>query len=237
MPMHVYENWNKRPSDREEQIEPYRKYYFICEGANTETFYFKRLIDIRKDLDIHPLIDIRLLEKTEQDRNLSYPKRLAEFAEQQKLILGGTFDADRDRMVIIFDADIFEEKVAGYEEFIANIEKRNIIGVTNPGFELFLLLHLEGSFEELISGNEAQFLTMDEDCRYSYAYQCLLRKTGMNAKKNPQIGFLADRCLFAIKQEKLINQDIHNVHGKISSNIGRIIEAIINDEPKINTNC
>ena len=114
MPMHVYENWNKRPSDREEQIEPYRKYYFICEGANTETFYFKRLIDIRKDLDIHPLIDIRLLEKTEQDRNLSYPKRLAEFAEQQKLILGGAFDADRDRMVIIFDADIFEEKVADY---------------------------------------------------------------------------------------------------------------------------
>ena len=114
MPMHVYENWNKRPSDREEQIEPYRKYYFICEGANTETFYFKRLIDIRKDLDIHPLIDIRLLEKTEQDRNLSYPKRLAEFAEQPKLILGGAFDANRDRMVIIFDADIFEEKVADY---------------------------------------------------------------------------------------------------------------------------
>ena len=88
MPTHVYENWNKRPSDREEQIEPYRKYYFICEGANTETFYFKRLIDIRKDLNIHPLIDVRLLEKTEQDRNLSFPKRLAEFAEQQKKILG-----------------------------------------------------------------------------------------------------------------------------------------------------
>lgn len=88
MPTHVYENWNKRPSDRDVQIEPYRKYYFICEGANTETFYFKRLIDIRKDLNIHPLIDVRLLEKTEQDRNLSFPKRLAEFAEQQKTILG-----------------------------------------------------------------------------------------------------------------------------------------------------
>ncbi|MCI5650343.1 MAG: RloB family protein [Fusicatenibacter sp.] len=138
MPTHVYENWNKRPSDREEQIEPYRKYYFICEGANTETFYFKRLIDIRKDLNIHPLIDVRLLEKTEQDRNLSFPKRLAEFAEQQKAILGGDFDEERDRMVIIFDADIFEEKVSGYEEFVADIETRNIVGVTNPGFELFL---------------------------------------------------------------------------------------------------
>lgn len=231
MPTHVYENWNKRPSDQEEQIEPYRKYYFICEGANTETFYFRHLIDIRKNLDIHPLIDIRLLEKTEQDRNLSFPKRLAEFAEQQKLILGSDFDTDRDRMVIIFDADIFEEKVDGYEEFIADIETRNIVGVTNPGFELFLLLHLEGSYQEMIAGNEAKFLAKDEDGRYSYAYQCLLQKTGMNAKKNLRIGFLADQCLIAIKQEKLINQDIHNVHGKVSSNIGSIIESIINDEP------
>lgn len=124
MPTHVYENWNKRPSDREEQIEPYRKYYFICEGANTETFYFKRLIDIRKDLNIHPLIDVRLLEKTEQDRNLSFPKRLAEFAEQQKAILGGDFDEERDRMVIIFDADIFEEKVSGYEEFVLENDEK-----------------------------------------------------------------------------------------------------------------
>ena len=49
MPVHTYTNWNSRPSDREEQVEPYRKYYFICEGANTETFYFEKLIDLRKD--------------------------------------------------------------------------------------------------------------------------------------------------------------------------------------------
>lgn len=231
MPTHVYENWNKRPSDREEQIEPYRKYYFICEGANTETFYFKRLIDIRKDLNIHPLIDVRLLEKTEQDRNLSFPKRLAEFAEQQKTVLGGDFDEERDRMAIIFDADIFEEKVSGYEEFVADIETRNIVGVTNPGFELFLLLHLEGAYEEFVLGNDEKFLTMDGDGRYSYAYECLLQKTGMNAKKNSRIGLLADNCLFAIRQEKLVNQDVHSVKGKVSSNIGKIIEAIINDEP------
>ena len=50
MPVHTYTNWNSRPSDNEEQIEPFRKYFFICEGANTETFYFKRLIDLRKEL-------------------------------------------------------------------------------------------------------------------------------------------------------------------------------------------
>ena len=84
MPVHTYTNWNSRPSDQVEQIEPFRKYFFICEGANTETFYFRRLIDLRKQLGIHPLIDIRLWEKTDEDRNLSFAKNLVSFAEKQK---------------------------------------------------------------------------------------------------------------------------------------------------------
>lgn len=32
MPIHVYSNWNKRATDQEEKIEPFRHYYFICEG-------------------------------------------------------------------------------------------------------------------------------------------------------------------------------------------------------------
>lgn len=231
MPTHVYENWNRRPSDHEDQIEPYRKYYFICEGANTETYYFRRLIDIRKELGIHPLIDICLLEKTDEDRNLSFPKRLAEFAEAQKEVLSQEFDAERDRMVIIFDADIFEEKVQGYDEFIRDVGQRNIIGVTNPGFELYLLLHFEGMYEDCIAGNEAAFLQQDADGKYSYAYKLLLERSGMNAKKNRRIGLLADQCLTAIAQEKKINQDIHQVHGVVSSNIGQIIEAIMQDNP------
>lgn len=38
-PVRSYTNWNSRTTDEEEQIEPYRKYFFICEGANTETWY------------------------------------------------------------------------------------------------------------------------------------------------------------------------------------------------------
>ena len=112
MPVHTYTNWNSRPSDREEQVEPYRKYYFICEGANTETFYFEKLIDLRKDLGIHPLIDIRLWEKTEGDRNISFSKNLVRFAYEQKSLESNGFDVERDKMIIVFDGDIFEEKVS-----------------------------------------------------------------------------------------------------------------------------
>ena len=233
MPVHTYTNWNSRPSDQVEQIEPFRKYFFICEGANTETFYFRRLIDLRKRLGIHPLIDIRLWEKTDEDRNLSFAKNLVAFAEKQKQNPDNEFDYERDKMVIVFDGDIFEEKVQGYEELISQIEKIDIAGVTNPGFELFLLLHIQGSYEQLIQGHEVDFLNADKDGKYSYAYNVLREKTEMNAKKNPQIGTLADNVLIAISQEKLINQDIHDLKGKVSSNIGKIIEEIINEKPNL----
>lgn len=83
-PVRSYSNWNQRPSDQMEQVEPYQKFFFICEGANTEVFYFKKLIDLRKKLGIHPLIDICLLEKIEEDRTVSYPLQLYAFAQKQK---------------------------------------------------------------------------------------------------------------------------------------------------------
>lgn len=232
MPVHIYTNWNSRPSDYEEQVEPFRKYYFICEGANTETFYFEKLVDLRKELGIHPLIDIRLWEKTEGDKNISFAKNLVAFAKEQKSLAENEFDSDRDKMIIVFDGDIFEEKVQGYDELIASIEEHDIAAVSNPGFELFLLLHIDGSFEKYIQGHEVDFLTMI-DGKYAYAYNVLLEATGMNAKKNANIGRLAENVMIAVQQEKLINQDIHQLKGKVSSNIGLIIEGIIKEEPDI----
>ena len=233
MPVHTYTNWNSRPSDQVEQIEPFRKYFFICEGANTETFYFRRLIDLRKQLGIHPLIDVRLWEKTDEDRNLSFAKNLVAFAEKQKQNPNNDFDYERDKMVIVFDGDIFEEKVQGYDELISRIDKTDIAGVTNPSFELFLLLHIPGSYEEWIKGHEMDFLSRDEDGKYSYAYNVLRDLTGMNAKKNSEIGKLADSVLIAISQEKKVNQDIHDLKGKVSSNLGKILKEIINEKPSI----
>ena len=69
MPVHTYTNWNSRPSDQKEQIEPFRKYYFICEGANTETFYFRRLIDGRKRMKTEICLLPRILLPLQKSRN------------------------------------------------------------------------------------------------------------------------------------------------------------------------
>lgn len=232
-PVHAYTNWNQRPADAEAELEPFRKYFFICEGANTETFYFRELIDRRKDLGIHPLVDVRLWEKTGTDKDISFAKNLVKFASEQKDLPANGFE-DNDKMVIVFDGDIFEEKVCGYDELIAEIEANgDMVAVSNPGFELFLLLHIDGSYEQQIVGHETNFMRMDEKGSYSYAYNVLHDLTGMNAKKNPKIGKLAENVRVAIAQERFINQDVHNIKGKVSSKLGKIIEEIINDKPAL----
>lgn len=228
-PVRSYTNWNSRSTDNEEQKEPYRKYFFICEGANTETWYFRKLIDIRKTLNIHPLIDIRLLEKTEEDKDISFPRKLIAFAESQKDNEQISFDKERDKMIIVFDADIFEEKVQDYDEVVALGENENMIAVSNPAFELFLLLHFENAFEEDIEPNMEQIIRNEKDGNQTFIYKLLLARTGVNSKKNSSIGELAKCVDIAIAQEKKINEDIHDCKGRVTCNIGKIIEEIKND--------
>ena len=52
------------------------------------------------------MIDIRLMEKTEEHSNLSYPKQLLEFAETLKDNETLDFDKEHDKMIVIFDADM-----------------------------------------------------------------------------------------------------------------------------------
>lgn len=233
-PVRSYTNWNSRRTDYEEQREPYRKYFFICEGANTETWYFRKLIDIRKSLNIHPLIDIRLLEKTEGDKDISFPRKLIAFAESQKENEEISFDKERDKMIIVFDADIFEERVKNYDEVIALGETDNILAISNPAFELFLLLHFDNAYEEDIKPNQEQIIRNEKEGNQTFIYKLLLAKTGINSKKNPAIGEVAENVDVAIAQEKKINEDIHDCRGKVTCNIGKIIESIRNDIVELN---
>ena len=104
--------------------------------------------------------------------------------------------------------------------------------MTNPGFELFLVLHISGSYERVIKCHEADFLAMDEKGKYSHAVLVFRELTGMNPKRNLAIGELAENVYIAIAQEKLINQDIQHIKEIVSSNIGKIIEGIINEQPE-----
>ncbi len=233
-PIRTYSNWNSRSTINDAQIEPYRHYYFICEGKNTEKWYFEKFIDIRKDLYIHSRIDIAYLEKTDEHENLSNPQQLIEFADEQKTKGSIAFDVKFDKMVVIFDADVFETMLQNYEHIIKNGSKKNILGVTNPSFELFLLLHYENSVEEVILPNansiiQNQWVGKGQN-RRRYIEDIFRKKSGMRPKTNSSVGELAHNILIAIEQEKKLNNDITLCKGTITSNIGQIIQSIIDDQ-------
>ena len=215
-------------------MEPFRKYVFICEGANTEVWYFRKLIDLRKRLGIHPLIDIRLWEKTEGDQDITYPRKLIEFAEARKADAELSFDRNHDRMIIVFDADIFSAKVTGYEDVVSLGEQYgDLLGITNPNFELYLLLHYPGAYEEDILPNAERLLRNEKVGNMRLSYSLLLARTGINSKTNEAIGNLAEKVETAIEQEKHLNQDVHGCLGQLTSNIGSLIEMIRADKPSV----
>ena len=125
-----------------------------------------------------------------------------------------------------------KNKVLDYDELVAEGEKNNILAVSNPAFELFLLLHYENSYEDDIEPNAEQIIQNEKDGHQTFIYKLLLARTGINPKKNSAIGELAKNIEIAIEQEKKINEDIHQCKGQITCNIGRIIDDIRNDDGK-----
>ncbi|MGN1404709.1 MAG: RloB family protein [Erysipelotrichaceae bacterium] len=213
-------------TDSKERIEPYRKYYFICEGQNTEVWYFRKLIDLRKKLGVHPLVELVLMEKTDKDDGISNPKALIEFAHEQKQILENEFDKKHDRMVIVFDADIYQKNEDGYRHILKMTEDNDILAISNPSFELFLLLHYTDTVKNIILPEKERILKNDKTGSKRYISKLFTDVSGMNAKKNQKIGELVLNVDTAIKQEKMLNEDIEKVPSHLSCNVGRIIADI-----------
>ena len=203
-PIRTYTNWNKRLSDEEEQREPYRKYFFICEGSNTEVWYFRKLIDLRKELGINPLIDIRLMEKTGDDETISNPKALIEFAEKQKKLPSNEFDIKHDKMIVVFDADIYKNKEENYEELLSK-EGNNIFAVTYPSFELYLLLHYQNSYESVIKPNAQEIIENKKVGKRRFIAKLFSDCTGMNPKENSAVGELAT-CIDVARFQELLSR-------------------------------
>ena len=228
-----YSQWDLRTSDNKKLSMPMRKYIFICEGANTEVWYFQGLIDRRRELGIDPNLDIMVMERKEDAKDLSNPKHLLNFAENVKANTDVGFDRKYDRVVIIFDADIFNGKSEDYVDLIQEGEKysENILGVTNPGFELFLILHYENSYEEEIKPCTAKLLSKKETGKKHYACTIFSKISGMNSKKSENIANLVSKVSVAIEQEgKHLNTNIHTCIGQLTSNIGQIIASIMSEK-------
>lgn len=87
---------------------------------------------------------------------------------------------------------------------------------------------MKDPLESDILPNAPAILENAKEGNQTFVYRLLLNRSGMNSKKNPQIGTLAENIETAILQEKGLNQDIAQCHGQLTSNIGKVISDIRN---------
>lgn len=233
------------------EMEDTKKYYFVFEGSNTEVDYFKGIEKYSKELEISNFIKLIILEKDESISTHSDPKRLLHEARRTKeeLIQTKDFDEEIDKFVLVFDRDSFkpvDKKRQEYLDFINEAEKDAILAVTNPCFEIWLLLHfdkvtmdgLETETLEALKINDEKFRqNLKVSNKHTFTSNVFSKTAGTNPKSNLNFNNLLDKIQNAIEKEKseILEKDLVKMVDKLGSNIGLLIEQLRID-PRENAN-
>ena len=213
------------------KIEPLRRYYLIFEGANTERKYFQGIDNNRKELGINSQIELVILHKEGDISSYSHPIKLLELIEEKKKSLkrDGKFDKAIDRFVIVFDRDSYESS-EDYVEFVEKASADNILTVTSPCFQLWLILHYENAVERYIVPNKDGLFDNEKVSRaHSFASNLFSEISGVNPKSGSFFNKLKGGIDLAVEQEKLLEQDILKMATEIGSNVGVLIEQMRED--------
>ena len=151
-PLREIRPWHSRYQD-DKKIEPLKRMFLIFEGTHTEFKYFEGIDNNKKSLGISNLIELIILEKSGDIEGYSHPKKLLELINAKKEELKNTdkYDEEIDSFVIVFDRDRDSFKNnEDFIEFIRNASKENILALTNPCFEIWLILHFSDSIDNYI---------------------------------------------------------------------------------------
>lgn len=169
------------------------------------------------------------MERTGNERNQSAPKKLL---EQARLIRGNAeafgFDPETDRIVVLFDADVYKGDSERYASDFSMFSGVAEVAVTNPSFELYLLLHLDDALEKYVLPNEEEILGNGYvGGKRRYVEKLASDVLGFNVKRNEKVGELARRFGVAVMNERALNQDPSQSIGRLTSNVGaRIMEIM-----------
>lgn len=239
----ISQSWLNRPSDSKPKIDPRKRYFFACEGQNTEVAYFQSLSDNRKQLGINANLELIVLERTGNEIGHTQPFQIVAGAIKK---LNNTsryrYDPKIDVLIVVFDLDTCtsQDSINNIEELIKN-NKNVKFALTFPCFELFLMIHDHTFYDLHIKPNEVKLIENEVINRNRYISTKFKALFGFDPKKrknSDKVGDLALKCTTAIEQETKLNQNvtlnnINNCVKSLTSNIGSEIQNIINDNPDI----
>lgn len=209
--------------------EAKRLIYIITEGYETEYQYFCGLKNNKKSLGIDELIEINPLKRGPIYSGYSHLKHLLDGAKQieDKENIDFIFNKEIDKIWIIFDRDYKSLKKSQISKSLKYKDENSHIelGLTNPRFELWLLLHhiniktIDDFFIKLKNDNNYLEKLLEENIDKEYN------------KSNIDFSKYKDRIRFAIENEKELENNLKLIVDNFGCNIGTLIETeLLNPE-------
>lgn len=214
----------ERPKGNE---EPKSKYYIIPEGDNTEIQYFCGIRDNADELNIKPLIEIVPVENDEDEEGQSHPKRKLDNFNKSLGEGKFTYKANFDKAIFVIDRDPQNLSKEQLDEFIKKCEKDGYyVCLSNPTFELFLLMHDDKVFdldrqEMLENRRETRRSKRFLEVKLSEIFEC--------NKRNIDFEKFKPNIKKAIKNEKKFCEDLERLKNELGSNVGTLLDEIIDD--------
>lgn len=142
------------------------------------------------------------------------------------------YESDIDEICIIIDRDKNSFKEFQYD-IVLDICKNNnyTLGVSNPCFEFWLLLHLTDATEydpEKIKSNKK--ISKSRNSKKYVESKIAEQLNGSYNKSNLNFNNFKDKISTAINNQKLYHSDIDSLKNNIGTNIGDIISRLRNND-------
>lgn len=207
-----------------------RRIYLISEGILTEPSFLKSVLTDSPYLDNQLDMDFYATERSGKEFGINTIQGMVDLAYANIINNSNRFSKKKDKVIIFFDLDIYQETAEEIKR-IVNAHKKYIIFVfVNPAIELFLLLCKENSYEEIIEPHVKEILKNEKvpATGRRYIYQLLIDSIGKDPKDaDTNFKYYSDGLEHAIRQEKLyLSKIIKDPHKFLISNFGSVIESI-----------
>jgi len=205
-------------------LNPKSKYYIIPEGEKTEIQYFLGVRNNAGEININSLIEVIPIENDEDELGQSHPLRKIDNFNKDIKNNKFLYDAEIDKVCFVIDRDPQNFSKQQYDDFLQRCENYKYkVYVSNPTFELFLLMHDDKifdldknqMFENRKVNNNKRFL----ESKVSEFFGC--------NKRNIIFEKFINNIRKAIDNEKNFEENILALEYKLGSNVGLLLDEMI----------
>ena len=216
-------------------------YFFVFEGEVTEPYFISSFLRSLRDY-LEGKATIHLMEKKNDDIGRTDIKELLKIAKEivASKKKEGLFKDGKDKVVVFFDLDRFENDQRRINTLFEKCDDNILLAYTNPSFELFAFLLINDSLNKHIIPNKEAilrnyYIELPDGDKERYIFNLFKSVSHINIKSKKDLekhnilqalGPLEN----AISQEKLINRYLDCAANNLTSNIGYLLELIMNNK-------